>query len=180
MDAFAVQLVYVRYVAVGLFFYASVLHAGDEVTIGVQLFTNGHMHEARQFFASVVQTQPQNPSGFFYAGRIAFEEQQYEPAIENFTKAIELEEQNSEYHLWLGRACGRQAERSSVFRQFLLARKVKLHLERAVELNPENLPARADLMEYYTRAPGFLGGSEEKAREQAQEIAKRARPQAQP
>jgi len=180
MDALTVHLIRARLIVIVLLLYASLLHASDEVTVGVQLFTNGHVHEARRFFESFVQEQPDNPSGFFYVGRIAFEEQRYEPAIENFEKAVELEEQNSDYHLWLGRAYGRQAERSGVFRQLLLARKVKLHLERAVELNPENLPARADLMEYYTRAPGFLGGSEEKAQEQAQEIAKREQPQLQP
>lgn len=180
MDALAVPFVRLCSVLGWLLLFTSALYAGDEVSVGVQLFTNGHVREARRFFESLVQKQPDNPSGFFYVGRIAFGEQQYETAIENFEKAVELEEKNSDYHLWLGRAYGRQAERSSFFRQLLLARKVKLHLERAVELNPGNLPARADLREYYLRAPGFLGGSEEKAQEQAQEIAKREQRQAQP
>jgi len=172
MDALAVPFVRVCSVFGWLLLFTSLLHAGDEVSVGVQLFTNGHMQKAQRFFESLVQTQPDNSFGFFYSGRIAFAEQQFESAIENFEKAVKLEEQNSDYHLWLGRAYGRQAERSSLFRQLLLARKVKLHLERAVELNPENLPARTDLREFYLRAPGFLGGSEEKAQEQAQEIAK--------
>ena len=175
MDARAARFACVRSVLGVLLLYSSLAHASDETTLGVQLFTNGHMQEARRFFELFVREQPHNPFGFFYVGRIAFEEQQYEPAIENFEKAVQLEERNSDYHLWLGRACGRQAERASVFRQLLLARKVKLHLERAVELNPENLPARMDLMEYYSKAPGFLGGSDEKAQEQAREIAKRER-----
>jgi hypothetical protein len=86
---------------------------------------------------------------------------------------VQLDEHSSDYHLWLGRACGRLAERVDVFRQFLLARKMKLHLERAVELNPENLAARADLREYYEKAPAFLGGSVEKAKVQEEEIEKR-------
>jgi len=64
--------------------------------------------------------------------------------------------------------------RSSVLIQPFLALKVKQHFERAVELNPDNLDARADLKEYYEKAPGFLGGSVEKARQQAEEIAKSA------
>src|SRR4030095_5986961 len=44
---------------------------------------------------------------------------------------------------------------------------------KAVELDPENLDARADLINFYLIAPGFMGGSVDKAREQAGEIAKR-------
>jgi hypothetical protein len=63
--------------------------------------------------------------------------------------------------------------RANILRQPFLAWKVKEHFERAVTLDPGNLAARADLMEYYLKAPGFLGGSEEKARAQAAEIAAR-------
>ena len=38
---------------------------------------------------------------------------------------------------------------------------------------PANLDARTDLIQYYVQAPGFLGGSTEKALGQAEEIRKR-------
>jgi hypothetical protein len=46
-------------------------------------------------------------------------------------------------------------------------------LEKAVELNPDNIEARFDLLEYYLQAPAFLGGDAAKAQAQAAEIAKR-------
>lgn len=115
----------------------------------------------------------------FSEGRQAFERHEYDRAIEWFEKAVQLDEQNSDFHLWLGRAYGHQALRSHVLKQPFLALKVKEHFERAVELNPDNLAARADLQEYYEKAPGFLGGSNDKARQQAEEIARRTRQQVQ-
>ena len=52
------------------------------------------------------------------------------------------------------------------------AEKSKESLERAVELDPENVAALTDLMKYYKRAPGFLGGSDEKAREISKRLEK--------
>jgi hypothetical protein len=43
-------------------------------------------------------------------------------------------------------------------------------LERAVELGPTNIDALSDMVEYYTRAPGFLGGDDEKAARLKQRI----------
>jgi tetratricopeptide (TPR) repeat protein len=147
--------------------------SGEAVDSGVQLFERGQLSEAQQFFEHFVVAQPNDPLGAFYLGRIAFEEQHYDRAIEWFEKAVEQESANSDYHLWLGRAYGQQALRSNILIQPFLAKKVKAHFEQAVALNPDNLAARADLQEYYEKAPGFLGGSPEKARQQAEEIARR-------
>ena len=46
------------------------------------------------------------------------------------------------------------------------ARRAKKSLQRAVELDPENLRARLLLVRYYVLAPWILGGSKSKAREQ--------------
>jgi tetratricopeptide (TPR) repeat protein len=40
-----------------------------------------------------------------------------------------------------------------------------------VELDTSNVDARSDLAEYYLEAPGFLGGSKDKARAQAEQLA---------
>ena len=46
-------------------------------------------------------------------------------------------------------------------------KKVHVEFEKAVELAPDNWEARTDLAEFYLEAPGMVGGSEEKARAQA-------------
>jgi len=145
----------------------------ESVTLGVQLFKRGLLPEARQFCEAFIQRHPHNTSGAFYLGRLAFEERDYGQAIEWFEKAVQQDHDNSDYQLWLGRAYGYEALRSSIFRQPFLALKVKAHFERAVELNPDNLDAREGLKEYYEQAPRFLGGSTEKARVQGEELEKR-------
>jgi tetratricopeptide (TPR) repeat protein len=147
--------------------------AGDSATLGISLFEQGDITAAQQFFSTFVEEQPTDAVGAFYLGRTFFAQEQYEDAIEWLEKAVLLNEQNSDYHLWLGRAYGYQAQRTSVLWQLPLARRVRKHFERAVELNPDNIDARADLAEYYLKAPWFLGGSKEKAEAQAHEISQR-------
>ena len=43
------------------------------------------------------------------------------------------------------------------------AKKTRLHLELAAELDPENIEILSDLMKFYNEAPMFLGGSSKKA-----------------
>lgn len=147
--------------------------ADNNVTVGVTLLEEKNFMAAQQFFTTFVQEHPTNAVGAFYLGRTYFAQEQFEQAIEWLDKAVLLDGRNADYHLWLGRACGYQAQRASILWQFPLARRVRKHFERAVELNPEHIHARADLAEYYMKAPWFLGGGKDKAEEQAHEISRR-------
>jgi len=146
--------------------------SSDDMASGVALFERGQFAAAQQFFETFVSRYPTAPSGAYYLGCIAFKREQYEQAATWFEKAVQLDGGNSDYHLWLGRTYGHQAQDAGG-EAFFLARKAKTHLEKAVELNPDNMEARFDLLEYYLQAPTFLGGSSAKAKEQAEEIAKR-------
>ena len=148
-------------------------HAGADPEFGIRLFNDKQWTTAQQFFESFTTKNPTDAIGAFYLGRTLFEQQQYEQAVEWLEKAVLLDSTNSQYHLWLGRAYGYSAQRASILWQFPLARKVKIHFEKAVELDPDNIDARADLAEYYLKAPRILGGSKEKAEAQAHEISQR-------
>lgn len=149
-----------------------VAQSSDHLAPGVTLFTRGKFAEAQQFFEMVIRQHPENSAVAYYLGRCAFENKQYERASTWFEQAVRLDSGNSEYHHWLGRAYGERAQHAGG-EAFFLARKVKTHLEKAVALNPDNIEARVDLLEYYLQAPVFLGGDIAKARAQAVEIAKR-------
>jgi tetratricopeptide (TPR) repeat protein len=86
-------------------------------------------------------------------------------------KAASLAPDNSSFHLWLGRVYGEKADRANFLEAAGLAGKVRAEFERAVQLDPKDVDARLDLAEFYLEAPGIFGGSEQKAREQAQSIA---------
>src|SRR6266516_1611349 len=85
-------------------------------------------------------------------------------------QALTRNPKDAQADLWLGRSYGLAAEQAH---SFLLARKVRREFETAVQLDPGNLAARRDLMEFYLEAPWVLGGSQEKARQQAEAIAAR-------
>jgi len=146
--------------------------ASEDIATGVTLFERGQFAEAQQFFETFVNKYPTDPTGPYYLGRLAFERQRYDQAIAWLEKAVQLDSRISDYHHWLGRAYGRRAQQEGGTGLFI-ARKVKTHLERAVELDPNNIAARFDLIEYYLQAPFFLGGDPAKATAQAAEIAKR-------
>ena len=113
------------------------------------------------------------PADTFDAGRAAVARHDYETAAALFEKAVAAAPDNSEYHYWLGSAYGNLAASSSVFKAPGLAKKAKAALERSVELNGNNLEARFALVEYFLLAPGIMGGSEQKAQMQADEIKRR-------
>jgi tetratricopeptide (TPR) repeat protein len=94
----------------------------------------------------------------------------WDAAIAACQKAVSLEPDNSFYHLWLGRAYGGKADHTSFLSAAGLAKKVRAEFETAVRLNPRNLEARADLVDFYTEAPGIVGGGKDKAEAQAQEL----------
>jgi tetratricopeptide (TPR) repeat protein len=94
-------------------------------------------------------------------------------AADWFERAVNLNPKNAAYYDWLARAFATQAEHTSRFRMPFLARKLKNALDIGLGLDPDNLDIRDDLIVYYARAPGILGGSKEKALEMVVEIKKR-------
>ena len=113
------------------------------------------------------------PEQLFAAGKQAMGKTEWDKAADLFQQAVKAKPNSAEYHFWLGQAYGSQAKEASIFRQPGLASKTREEFERAVELDPNLIDARSALISYYLMAPGFMGGSEDKAFEQAQEIRKR-------
>jgi len=137
---------------------------------GVQLFNARKYLEAR---AALLPYGERDANAAFYLGRVELELNDADQAANWFEQAVKMNPKSAVYYDWLGRAYGTQAQHASKFRLPFLAKKTKNTWETALALDPENLDVRDDLITYYTRAPGFLGGSKEKAREMALEIKKR-------
>lgn len=132
-------------------------------------FNAGNYSAAITTLQSAVQQSPTSAEAFFWLGRSYYELHDYDNAIAQLEKCTQLDAKNSEYHHWLGIAYGEKADRE---RSFSLAKKVKKEFEDAVQLNPSNIQARRDLMEYCVDAPWIVGGSKDEARQQIEAIEK--------
>lgn len=139
-----------------------------------QLFGDAKYAEAKSELLAVQEANDRNAAVAYYLGRIAKIDNDGDEALRQFERAVQLEDANGLYHYWLGTAISDAAQRASTARMALMARRVRKEWERAVELDPNQVDARLGLVSFYAIAPWFWGGSMDKARAQATEIAKRS------
>ncbi len=124
-----------------------------------------------------IKQPAQNPAentaaeSLFQRGVQAYGAENYEAAIDFLEKAVQAAPGVSRYHDWLGKAYGRRAERVIFIRAIVLARKARNEFARAAELDPTNIEAWSDLLDYDLQAPGFLGGGLDRAKAVAAKLA---------
>src|SRR5688500_16789465 len=87
----------------------------------------------------------------FTAGKAALSSGKAEKAAELFEQAIKLQPKNAEYHYYLGGAYGEMAMAASLFGKASLAKKAKVALDKAVELDPNAIEPRFALDRKSTR-----------------------------
>ena len=143
---------------------------GQDTSRGVQLFESHDRAGARAELSAAVQRDDRDARAHYYLGRLAMLENDPEAAAEHLERAVKLDGNVSDYQLWYGNALGQQAARASKLKQPFLGRRAMAALERAVALDDRNIEARDVLVDVYSMAPGFMGGSADKARAQAQVI----------
>lgn len=134
--------------------------AGPELERARKLYSSTDFEQSLK----VLQAAPQKDAEIWeLIGRNYYMMGDYKRASESLEKAAAGDPGNSRIALWLGRAWGRRAETSSFVTAPGHASKARQWFEKSVELNPKNLEALSDLLEYYLEAPGFLGGGFDKA-----------------
>jgi tetratricopeptide (TPR) repeat protein len=128
--------------------------------------------EARKLLTTIDDNSKDYAAARYHLGRMAFDEEKYDDAADFFEEAVDKNDKVADYHNWLGNTYGSMAQNANPLRQGMLAPKMKSAWEKAIALDPKNIEARKSLIEYYTQAPGFMGGSFEKAHEVAAQIKK--------
>lgn len=102
--------------------------------------------------------------------RLALQLERWDDAVAACQKAVALDGNSSNNHLWYGRALGEKANRVSFLKAYGLAKRVKAEFETAAALDPRNTAALSDLGEYYTEAPAIVGGGKDKAADTARKL----------
>jgi len=163
-----------RAIGAGLVLFAAgaAAFASPRTDEGVRLFEARRFPEARAALEAAVQEDSRDTRALYYLGRTLMAQNEPEKAAAALEKSVALDPASAEKHLWLGRAWGSQAQSANFLKQASLAPKIRREFEKAVELDPGSADARFSLIEYYINAPGIMGGSLDKAREEAAAIAR--------
>ncbi len=153
------------------FLFVSIVRAQPSLQDGIKLLEKKEFDQARSIFESILKNDENNAEAHLALGRLLLGHyQNFDDAEEHLEKAVELNSGNAESHWYLGNVYGAQAQRVNIFSKFSYAKKVKAEFLKAVELNPNDVRFRESLMGYYLMAPGIMGGSVDKAKEQAKEM----------
>jgi tetratricopeptide (TPR) repeat protein len=144
----------------------------QDLNPGKKLLAERKWNEASAEFAKFGKDTPGYADSRYFLGIIHTRKKEFEMAETYLKEAISLNGNNADYHVALGSLLGEIAVNSNVIKQGMLAPRIKNEFEIAARLDPNNLESRWMLVNYYIRAPKFMGGDVEKGKKVADEIMK--------
>jgi tetratricopeptide (TPR) repeat protein len=151
---------------------SATLFAGESNRSAQDLLNSGRVDEAVLALQQRIAGSANDAEAYHLLTRAFYALENWDQAIKMGEKSVQLAPSKSDYHLWLGRAYGQKADKASIFAAPGLAKEARRHFEKAVELNGSDVSARSDLAEFYLEAPGIIGGGKDKARAQAEVLAR--------
>ncbi len=125
---------------------------------------------------ALVKAEPDNAEVRILQARLLLQQGNSKAAIDAASEAVELAPTLAQAHYWLGNAYGSRIGQVGSMSQAFMAPKMRDAFERAIALDPDLHDARTNVIEYYLQAPAIVGGSVDKARVQAAELARRDPP----
>ena len=136
------------------------------------------LYQARQYsaaqtaFARIAREFPDDLEVNFHLGRLALWFDDERTAQAHLERALKLAPNDARLFNALGDTYGLFAQKAPLLSKISWARRCRAAYERAVELDPRSTAYRWSLLAYYQLAPFLVGGSEEKARDEAEAIAR--------
>lgn len=102
--------------------------------------------------------------------RAYYEIGEWDNAVHNCERAVQLEPRNAEFQMWMGRSYGQKAEAAAFIDAYSLAKRSVTAFSTAHMLDPKSAEIASDLGEYYATAPAIAGGGSARALAYANEI----------
>ncbi len=127
------------------------------------LLQQGRVDDASTILKATLTTQPQDDRARQLLCRVYYAQDMADDAVRECEAATSYAPSESDHHVWLGRAYGQKASQANPLSAFVIAKKVRVAFERAVELNPASVQAMSDLGQFYVEAPAIVGGGLDKA-----------------
>jgi Tfp pilus assembly protein PilF len=150
----------------------SKLPANTELDRAIHLYQSGEFTEATTVLSLLSRSSPSDSDVRLWLGKSYLKTRQWDKAVGEMEKAVQLEPSSARFQLWLGRACGARAAHSFFITGFGWAKRVIRAFETARRLSPEDIDVRFDLLQFYIDAPGMVGGGKDKADAEAKAISK--------
>ncbi len=144
----------------------------QDLNLGKKLLSERKFNEASAEFGKFRKDSPGFADSQYYLGIISTRKKELEKAETYLKQAIALNGNKADYHVALGSLFGQMAVDANLIKQGMLAPKIKNEFEIAARLDPKNIESRWMLINYYIRAPKFMGGDVEKGKAVADEIMK--------
>jgi tetratricopeptide (TPR) repeat protein len=146
--------------------------AGADQRSPEALIEAGHWKQARTLVEARIRANPRDAAACFLMSQVRAAFGDRESPLGLAEQAVALDGGVARYHRQLAEALGITAQHSGIVQQLILARRFKKEIDAAIALDPRDLQALRDLMEFYLLAPSLAGGDRNKARETAARIAK--------
>ena len=138
-----------------------------------KLLVAERLAEARSAAIKLASTPSTAAEGHLILGRVLLEQGEYLPAIEGFKKAAEGAPSSALPHVWLARTWAEMCREEGLVCWLIAVPTIRSELEVAIERAPSSSAPRIDQIKFFAHAPTIAGGSLERARAEAIELAKR-------
>lgn len=139
-------------------------------TTPVELIENGHWKQVRTVVEARIQQAPNDALAHFLLSQIRNAFGDRATPLSLAEKAVALDGNTGKYHRQVAEVLGVMAQHSNALQQLFLARRFRKEIDMALALDPRDLQALRDLMEYYLLAPGIAGGDRRQAEATAERI----------
>ncbi len=135
-----------------------------------KLIEAGHWKRARTIVEARLSQNPNDALSNFLLSQIRNAFGDYTTPLPLAEKAVALDGRVAKYHRQVAEATGLEAQHANAFRLIILARQFRSEIDTAISLDPHDIQAHRDLLEYYLVAPGIAGGDVQKASAMAKQI----------
>lgn len=172
---FAKKMTYMKWLLFLLFpicCFGQVKESNSAFAKAETYFNNKQYNQAEPIFKTYLEKHPNDLKTLEYLGDIYGYAKDWDTAIDYYEKLVELSPKVANYHYKYGGVLGMKALAISKIRALGFIGDIKEAFITAAELDPKHIETRWALVEFYIQLPGIIGGSENKAKHYADELAK--------